>query len=81
VEEELTRPGEKRREVGVEWKSVVANDATVWRYLDKLLRGKLSLKELEVVKQFSFDPTFEDERERLENVCEKYRETAGETDK
>lgn len=77
----MTRPGEKPREIGLEWKATVCNDAAVWRYLDSLLRGKLSLKELEVVKQFSMDPTFEDERERLEDVCEKYREVAGDTDK
>lgn len=80
AEEKRTKEGEQPRLVGLEWKATIVNDAGIWRYFDKLLRAKLTLKELEVVKQWAMDPTFEEERERLEDLRDKYRECAGEGD-
>lgn len=80
IEHNIDPQSHKPEESLLEWRAEVKNNQSVWRYLDFLLKKKLSIKETTVAKQFLIDWTFEDERDHLSNVCEKYREIDGESD-
>lgn len=78
LEHSLDPKSIKSEETVLEMRSEVKNDQSIWRYLNYILKKKPSIKETVVAKQFLIDWTFEDERDHLSNVCEKYREIDGE---
>ena len=60
--------------ISFEFTNEIVNDSAIHAYLDRLLKQKMSTKELELIKAETSDTTFEEEKEHILDLKEVYEE-------